>query len=63
LKKYGLLSTAELRNFLLMQVREPSPLPENAWSTDLGPFAVKGVPSMGIEERYPRVDNFSYSEI
>jgi carboxypeptidase Q len=44
-------------------VRDPSPLPVKAWGTDSGPFAVKSVPTMGMEEGYPRGDNFSYSEI
>jgi len=44
-------------------VREPSPLPKEAWGTDSGPYAVKGVPTMGFESGYPRGDNFSYNEI
>lgn len=43
--------------------REPRPLPERASGTDSGPFAVKGVPTMGIEGGFPRGDNFSYGEI
>lgn len=43
--------------------REPRPLPKRASGTDSGPFAVKGVPTMGIEGGYPRGDNFSYREI
>ena len=43
--------------------REPRPVPERASGTDSGPFAVKGVPTMGIESGYPRGDNFSYGEI
>ena len=41
----------------------PCPLPEKAWGTDSGPYAVKGVPTMGVESGYPRGDNFSYGEI
>jgi len=44
-------------------VREPRTRPERAGGTDTGPFAVKGVPTMGIESGYPRGDNFSYGEI
>ena len=43
--------------------REPRPLPERAGGTDSGPYAVKGVPTMGINGGYPRGDNFSYGEI
>jgi len=43
--------------------REPRPVPEKASGTDAGPFAVKAVPTMGIESGYPRGDNFSYNEI
>ncbi|MGB2907608.1 MAG: M28 family peptidase [Candidatus Aminicenantaceae bacterium] len=43
--------------------REPRPLPERASGTDSGPYAVKGVPTMGPESGYPRGDNFSYGEI
>jgi len=43
--------------------REPRPLPERAGGTDSGPYAVKGIPTMGIEGGYPRGDNFSYGEI
>jgi Zn-dependent M28 family amino/carboxypeptidase len=43
--------------------REPRPLPQQAWGTDSGPFAVKGVPTMGFTDGYPRGDNFSYREI
>ncbi len=43
--------------------KEPSPLPEKARGTDSGPYAVKGVPTMGVESGYPRGDNFSYDEI
>lgn len=43
--------------------RRPRPRPEKAWGTDSGPFAVKGVPTMGLSGGYPRGDNFSYREI
>lgn len=43
--------------------REPRPRPERAGGTDTGPFAVKGVPTMGVDGGYPRGDNFSYGEI
>ncbi len=43
--------------------REPRPRPTRASGTDAGSFAVKGVPTMGIESGYPRGDNFSYREI
>ena len=43
--------------------REPRPRPERAGGTDTGPFAVKGVPTMGIDGDFPRGDNFSYGEI
>jgi hypothetical protein len=43
--------------------REPRELPKRASGTDSGPYAVKGVPTMGIEGAYPRGDNFSYGEI
>ena len=43
--------------------REPRELPEKATGTDSGSYAVKGVPTMGIEGGYPRGDNFSYGEI
>jgi Zn-dependent M28 family amino/carboxypeptidase len=46
-----------------IEEREPRPLPERAGGTDAGPFAVKGVPTMGISGGYPRGDNFSYGEI
>lgn len=44
-------------------IREPRKKPERAGGTDTGPFAVKAVPTMGIEGGYPRGDNFSYGEI
>jgi len=43
--------------------RKPRDLPEKAWGTDSGPFAVKGIPTMGPSTGYPRGDNFSYREI
>ena len=43
--------------------RKPYPLPKKPWGTDSGPFAVKGVPTMGFSTGYPRGDNFSYREI
>ena len=43
--------------------RQPRPIPTRASGTDTGPYAVKGVPTMGVESGYPRGDNFSYGEI
>lgn len=43
--------------------RESRALPKRPWGTDSGPFAVKGVPTMGFSDGYPRGDNFSYGEI
>ena len=43
--------------------RQSRPIPKRASGTDTGPYAVKGVPTMGVESGYPRGDNFSYGEI
>jgi Zn-dependent M28 family amino/carboxypeptidase len=46
-----------------LKERAPRPLPKRAWGTDSGPFAVKGVPTIGFEEGDPKGYNFSYFEI
>ncbi|MDA3822090.1 MAG: M20/M25/M40 family metallo-hydrolase, partial [Bacteroidales bacterium] len=43
--------------------REPREKPKKAWGTDSGPFAVKGVPTIGFENGDPKGYNFSYYEI
>lgn len=43
--------------------REPRKKPERAWGTDSGPFAVKGVPTIGFSTGDPKGYNFSYREI
>jgi len=43
--------------------REPREKPEKAWGTDSGPFAVKGVPTIGFRTGDPKGYNFSYREI
>ncbi len=43
--------------------REPREKPEKAWGTDSGPFAVKGVPTIGFHTGDPKGYNFSYREI
>ena len=34
---------------LELKERTPVPRPERAWGTDSGPFAVKGVPTIGFD--------------
>lgn len=46
-----------------MKTREPSKKPEKAWGTDSGPFAVKGVPTLGFEYGDPKGYDFDYYEI
>jgi hypothetical protein len=43
--------------------RNPSPKPEKAWGSDSGPFAVKGVPTMGFSLADPKGYDFDYMEI
>ncbi|MCF8369321.1 MAG: M28 family peptidase [Bacteroidales bacterium] len=46
-----------------LEEREPRDRPEKAWGTDSGPFAVKGVPTLGFNNEDPKGYNFSYREI
>lgn len=46
-----------------LKERKPRPKPEKAWGTDSGPFAVKGVPTIGFDLGDPKGYNFSYGEI
>ena len=48
---------------LEMKKREPRERPKRAWGTDSGPFAVKGVPTLGFRNADPKGYNFSYREI
>jgi len=48
---------------LELKERTPRPRPERPWGTDSGPFAVKGVPTIGFELGDPKGYNFSYGEI
>lgn len=48
---------------LELKERKPRPRPERAWGTDSGPFAVKGVPTIGFDCGDPKGYNFSYREI
>jgi Zn-dependent M28 family amino/carboxypeptidase len=43
--------------------REPRERPKKPWGTDSGPFAVKGVPTLGFWNEDPKGYNFSYREI
>jgi hypothetical protein len=43
--------------------REPSEKPKKAWGTDSGPFAVKGVPTIGFRNADPLGYDFNYREI
>lgn len=43
--------------------RKPREKPKEAWGTDSGPFAVKGVPTIGFKTGDPKGYNFSYREI
>ncbi len=46
-----------------LKEREPREKPDEPWGTDSGPFAVKGVPTIGFETGDPKGYNFSYREI
>jgi len=46
-----------------LKEREPRERPKKAWGTDSGPFAVKGVPTLGFRNADPKGYNFSYREI
>jgi len=46
-----------------LKERKPTKKPKKAWGTDSGPFAVKGVPTIGFDTGDPKGYNFSYSEI
>lgn len=48
---------------LELKERKPQPRPEKAWGTDSGPFAVKGVPTIGFDCGDPKGYNFDYGEI
>jgi len=48
---------------LELKERKPRVKPEKAWGTDSGPFAVKGIPTIGFEEGDPKGYNFDYFEI
>lgn len=46
-----------------LKTREPVERPKEAWGTDSGPFAVKGVPTIGFQNADPRGYDFDYREI
>ncbi len=48
---------------LELKERTPRPRPERPWGTDSGPFAVRGVPTIGFDLGDPKGYNFSYQEI
>ncbi|MEX0985870.1 MAG: M28 family peptidase [Bacteroidales bacterium] len=48
---------------LELKVREPTEIPKRAWGTDSGPFAVRGVPTIGFETGDPKGYDFDYREI
>ena len=48
---------------LELKERTPRPRPERPWGTDSGPFAVKGVPTIGFDLGDPKGYNFDYREI
>jgi hypothetical protein len=48
---------------LELKERQPTPRPERPWGTDSGPFAVKGVPTIGFDCGDPKGYNFEYGEI
>jgi len=48
---------------LELKKREPREKPKQAWGTDSGPFAVKGVPTIGFENGDPKGYDFDYYEI
>lgn len=43
--------------------RESREKPKKAWGTDSGPFAVEGVPTIGLQTGDPKGYNFNYNEI
>jgi len=45
------------------RTREAMRRPERAWGTDSGPFAVQGVPTIGLDCEDPNGEDFSYMEI
>lgn len=48
---------------LEMKTMEPRERPKEPWGTDSGPFAVKGVPTIGFQNADPRGYDFNYREI
>mgnify|MGYP006283181873 CR=1 FL=1 len=46
-----------------LKIREPRKKPERAWGTDSGPFAVKGIPTIGFGLGDPKGYDFNYREI
>jgi hypothetical protein len=48
---------------LELKERKPTPRPERPWGTDSGPFAVRGVPTIGFDCGDPMGYNFEYGEI
>jgi carboxypeptidase Q len=48
---------------LELREREPTTRPEKPWGTDSGPFAVRGVPTIGFDCADPKGYNFEYGEI
>ncbi len=48
---------------LKLKERKPREKPEKPWGTDSGPFAVKGVPTIGFDCADPKGYNFNYKEI
>jgi len=46
-----------------LEKREPSKKPKEAWGTDSGPFAVKGVPTITFGTADPKGYDFNYREI
>ncbi len=48
---------------LELKKREPREKPKRAWGTDSGPFAVKGIPTIGFENGDPKGYDFDYYEI
>ncbi len=48
---------------LELKEREPRERPERPWGTDSGPFAVKGIPTIGFDLGDPKGYDFNYGEI
>ncbi|MBW6459836.1 MAG: M28 family peptidase, partial [Bacteroidales bacterium] len=46
-----------------IEERQPSTMPERAWGTDSGPFAVAGVPTLHFNTADSKGYNFNYREI